>query len=389
MANTLTSLIPTIYAALDVVSRELVGFIPAVSRDSSDVERAALNQSVLVPIVPAASTGENTPAVTPPDTGDQTIGNTEITISKSKHVPIRWNGEQTKGMLNAGSYNKVLQDQFSQAFRTLTNLIEVDLGSTYKFGSRAVGLAGTAPFATAGNFTDAANVRRILDENGAPQSDLQLVLSHSAMANLRGVQSSLFKVNEAGSDAMLREGRVDSLQGFAIRSSGQVATHTIGTADADYDVDLLAGYAVGDTTVHLDTGTGTHVDGDVITFAGDPNNYVIGTGAAGNGDKDLVLNQPGLRQTLADGVSCDIADDASTWKANLAFHRSAIVLATRLPAMPQGGDSAEDMITVVDPVSGLAFEIAVYRQFLQVSYHVRIAWGWKAIKPAHIAVLMG
>ena len=52
MANTLTSLFPTIYNSLDVVSREMVGYHAAVSRDTSD-ERAALNQSILVPVTQA------------------------------------------------------------------------------------------------------------------------------------------------------------------------------------------------------------------------------------------------------------------------------------------------------------------------------------------------
>src|SRR3990172_8452731 len=97
MANTLTSLVPDLYQALDTVSRELTGFIPSVTRDSG-VERAALNQSVRSIVAPAATVSDVTPGVTPTDDGDQTIGNVEILISKSRRAPFRWNGEQSLGV---------------------------------------------------------------------------------------------------------------------------------------------------------------------------------------------------------------------------------------------------------------------------------------------------
>jgi hypothetical protein len=75
--------------------------------------------------------------------------------------------------------------------------------------------------------------------------------------------------------------------------------------------------------------------------------------------------------------------------ANVAFARSAIVLATRAPAMPERGDAATDVVQVTDPATGLVFEVAEYKQFAQSVLHVRLAWGTKAIKPAHIALLLG
>ena len=387
MANTLTNLIPDLYEALDVVSREMVGMIPAVSRNSS-IERAALNETVRVPITPAASTATNTAGVTAPDTGDQTIDNVSVSISKSKHVPIRYNGEETKGLQNAGTFSSVLAQQSYQAIRALVNEMEADLwAAAYIKASRAYGTAATAPFGTAGDFSDFAGVARILDENGCPVNDRQLVLGHAAMANLRGKQSVLFKANEAGSDDMLRNGMTDRIQGMAIRHSNAVSTHTAGGMTG-FDINNGAGEAVGQTSLTYDGGTVNTTGakaGDVVTLAGDTNKYIVNT-ATTSTTGELVINAPGLRIAGADTTEMTIG---ATYTANLAFDRSAIHLVARAPAMPEGGDAAVDMTTIVDDRSGLSFEVALYKQFLQNVIHVRAAWGVAAIKQAHIATLLG
>jgi hypothetical protein len=388
-SNTLTNLIPTIYNSLDVVSREMIGFIPAVSRDTSD-ERAALNQSILVPITQAQTASDNTPAVTSPDTGDQTVASVAMSITKSKHVPIRWNGEQQKGMQNAGTYGGVLQGQFEQAFRTLANLIETDLfNAAYQGASRAYGTAGTAPFGTAGDLSDSAQLRKILDDNGCPQSDLHLVLGSSAVANLRGKQTILLKANENGSDAFRRTGAIAEvpLDGFMLHNSNSIAQVTKGTGTS-YVTSGSTAPGVG--SIALVTGSGTVLAGDVVTFAADANNkYVVNTGVAAPGT--IALGAPGALTTIATANAMTIGN---SYTPNIGFTRSAIQLITRAPAMPIGpdgrpADSAEDSIMVTDPISGITFEILLYKQFRQMVFHVAVAWGATAIKPNNIGILMG
>lgn len=387
MANTLTGLIPDFHEAMDVISRELVGMIPAVTRDSR-VDRVAIGQNVTIPVTRAAGTSAtNTPAVTAPDTGDDTVDNVQVAITKSKHQPIRFNGEETLGLSNAGTFSSILADRTYQAMRKLVNEIEVDLWTAgYQGSSRAYGTAGTTPFATAADMSDFAGVRRILEENGAPQNDLQLVLGHAAVANLRGKQSGLFKVNEAGSADMLRNGMTDRIMGLALRHSDAVGVHTKGAATGAL---INGAEAVGQTTLTLDTitvNTTGILAGDIVTTAADTvNKYVVNTGLVATSG-DIVIGGPGLRIAAPDNNAVTVGNN---YTANLAFDRSAILLAARMPAMPQGGDMAEDVTAITDPVSGLTFEFALYKQFLQNVIHVRLAWGVKNIKPAHVATLIG
>lgn len=383
-ANTLTRLIPDLYAGMDVVSRELVGMIPSVMRNSS-AERAALNEPIVYHIAPAATATDNTQAMTVPEPADQTIGNDIMTISKSRNVAFGYVGEEQKGLNNGPGFLSVQADQFAQALRTLVNEIEVDLWTAGALGaSRAYGIAGTTPFGS--NLGDAAQVRKILDDNGCPASERSLVINTAAGASLRTL-AQLTKANEAGTTLTLRQGELLDIHNLSVKESAGVNTRAVGTAASATTNN--AGYAVGATTIILaSAGTGTIIAGDLVTFAGDTNKYQVVTGDADvSGGGTIVLAAPGLRVAIP-AAATNITVVALAVR-NLAFCRSAIHLVTRAPAMPKGGDIASETMMLTDPRSGLTFEVRVYKGYGKVRYQVGAAWGVKAVKTPHIAALLG
>jgi hypothetical protein len=378
MSNTITGLLPTLYEALDVVSREQVGFIPACTLDAQ-AARGAVGQTVLSHIAPAATTGDVTPGTFPPDDGDQTIGSVSVIITRSKYSPIRWSGEETRGLNTGPGLASIRVNQVAQSIRTLCNLIEVDMASLIAKASRATGTAGTTPFAT--TVADSSNLRQILIDNGAPTTDLQMVINTTAGAKM-GALTQLTKANEAGTDSLLRQGILGNLHGFDIRESAGLQVVTAGTG-ASYQINNGGGYAVGATSLAVDTGSGTILAGDVFTLAGDTNQYEVAT-ALGAGV--VVIAAPGLRKAVADNTALTLA---ASYNPSCGFARSALILATRAPALPEEGDSADDRTIVTDPRSGLSFELALYKQYKRVKYELAIAWGYQNVKPEHSALLLG
>lgn len=385
MANTLTAIAPVIFEAMDIVARERVGLIRAVNRNSS-VERAAVGQTVTYPVVPAITGEDITPGNDPADSGDQTIGSGSMTISKSRAFPIRWTGEEEQ-LLRTGDVaqlNNVHRNRFAQAFRAATNEIENDLAGLHIEASRAFGTAGTTPFGTINEMDDLAETLRILRDNGAPDSDTSAVLGSAAIAKLQGYQSFMFKRNEG---QPVSDDQIPTIFGAKVYDSAQIKTFTKGTGSGA--TTNAVGYSVGATTITLaSAGTGTILAGDAITFNGDSNVYIVKTGDASTADGGtIVLQAPGLRQAIpASATNITVVGNSAR---NMVFHRNAIQLVTRMPALPTGGDSGNDRITVPDPVSGLQFEVAAYRQYRRVKYEVAIAWGVEVSKPEFLALLLG
>lgn len=376
MGKPLTDLMPTLYAALDIVSREIVGFVPAVAVNAAPTT-AALGEDIQIPKTTTAEAEDIVPGK-PSDNGDPDLDHLKMTIQKSRMVAVKWNGEQQLGVSNSGTYNAILAGQFAQSMRTLANEVDADLAALYVGASRAHGTPGVTPFKD--GIADAPMTRKILADNGAPLTDLQMVVDTTIGAYLRS-NAQLTKANEAGSDATLRRGELLQLSGFSIRESAQIRTHVAGSITGDALVNNADGYGRGASVIAVDGMSAVNLKaGDLISFGGG-SRYVLEQPSSAT---PLAIAAPGLMSAVADDTAVSVVGN---YVPSLAFDRNALQLVARAPAMPQGGDEADDVTTITDPVSGISFQVAVYRGYRQVRYEVGLAWGVKLIKPEHVAIL--
>jgi len=380
MANVLTDLAADLYKAADVVGRELSGAITSATINADGSERVALNDVVRAHFTRAVTPVDNAPSMTIPEGVDQTVDSKTLSITKSRGVQIPWTGEDIRHVNNGSGFETIYGDQIRQAMRSIVNEIEIDLvTSAYLGASRAFGTAGTTPFGS--NFDEVAELRKILVDNGAPMNDVTMVLNTAAGTKLRNL-AQLQKANENGTDQLLRNGVLLDLQGIMLKESAGIQLPAVGTG-ASYLVNNASGYPIGATAITVDGGTGTILAGDIVTFAGDTNKYVVASALASN---VVTLAATGLRKAVADNAALTVVA-AST--RNVVFHRAALELAIRPPAMPNGGDAAVDAITVQDPFSGLVFEVRAYKGFQKAMFNVSAAWGTKLWKPEFAAVLLG
>lgn len=376
MANTLTNLIPDAYVALDVVSRELTGFLSSVTRDAT-ADRVAEGQTVRSFIAPKNSAaGDIAPSMTAPTAANQTIGNSAITIQKQRFAPFSWTGEEEYAVDQGPGFLNIRQAQIAQAIRTLVNEMEAQV---YDIAapdvSRSVGAAAGTPFSS--DFDLVADLKKILDDNGAPSTNRSLIINTADGAALRQL-TTLTNVNQAGDNATLRDGELLNLFGFSVKESAQVSS----IADSGVTgtkINKGAGYAAGTTALDIDGGSGTIDVGDIVTIGSF--NYGVAAATASL----LTLNAPGLQAAVADNDTITVLADSAR---ALGFSQDAICLATRLPEAPRDGDQALGREVVTDPRSGISLELVKWPGYDMNTYHVRVSYGVSVISPEHLGAIL-
>lgn len=392
MANTLTltGFTELLYEARDIVANEPCALVDSVMVNSGS-EGVSINGTVqsFRTASPTLNTS-HTPAMTVPDGDDQTLTVETLTIDQVARVSIPFKGEVWKQIENTAGREAVRDALFAQAIRKMRNAIEAHVGTVIKNGaSRAVGTAGTTPFASSHALINDA--RRILVDNGCPVEDgsVSLVLDTAAGVNLRNL-SHIYKVNESGSSEPLRRVVLLDMSGIAIKESAGIASHTKGTLGGS-PTSASAGFALGATSITLtaSVGTGTIVAGDALSIANDTGNvYIVKTG---NSDVStggtIVLNDPGLRK--ATGASTRALTLAANYTGNVVFHKNSVELAIRPPAMPPGGDLASDRMTIQDPKTGLVFEAALYPGYGMNVVELCCYYKAKVWKPEFVATILG
>lgn len=383
--NNLTALMPTFFAGLNKVQQEQTDTIDAVSQNVA-LEQAVIGQTITFPIA-KSSTLSDTQYAGVPDPNGETPDTGTLTLEFSKSGLFKYNGEEIQQLQLGGVYSNYYADQLAQRIRALRKAVSDSIMTKAVLGAcRVLGTPGTAPFATVNVLSDFAGPNKILNDNGAPGVDRHMILGTAAVANIQGIQATLFRANEAGSDRLLRTGSIGSVEGFAVGMDTQIKTTTpTGTSVGNKNASSVA---AGDMTFVLDSsGTGTPVAGDSFYFTGDTEHrYVVKSYASAT--RIVTVNNPGIMEAHSSVV---LVFNTTAGAPNLFFTRDAITLIARQPLLPYNGPSGQllDLTTIPDPRSGLTYQVAMWQSGRTIVIEIALVWGVGITNPQDLGILWG
>jgi hypothetical protein len=364
MAYTITNLLPKVLKYGLKNLRENAIFSKYINTDYSPQPSEKFRTvDVVVPTVMSAA-GDVTAGTHPTQTA--TPSTVAIGLTNWKEVGFKLDAKT----INEMDTKSFIAGQAGEALRQVTNAVDdsiITLRSTlYNFA----GLAANTPDALG----DITECNRRLDDSLAPDDPgtRTLVLSSRVNESLMSV-TGLVQADAIGNAATMITGKMGQRMGFNIEKNQRlrtVQTPAVGTSNGAYLVDQ-ADHAAGDTTVNIDTGTGTITAGSYFTVAGDSTTYRCAALVTPGGADSTLTYTPAAVVAWADDAA--ITEQAQAYIGGIAFHRDWVSLASRPVALTQNYPGVV-IATEVDPISGLVLQLK--NEYLG---HWQEGWSWSIL----------
>jgi hypothetical protein len=378
MANNFTSVIPKIIAKGLLTLRE-TAMMPQLVNSDFGTEVKQIGSTIDFPLPFPQVANDVVPSagpVTPANTTNPTV---QLVLNKWKYTDFFLTDKE----LHEIDTNNFKGMQIAEAARSLANIVNSDILSEYKGIYGYVGTAGTTPFAS--DTTAATNARKVLAAQLCPKGNRKGVLNADAEANALSLQAFQF-VNQAGTDATMREGEIGRKFGIDWYMEDAAPTHsstplTAGAATVNGVNAVGAGSSDGGRTGTLSIAKATNasplVKGDVISIAGDSQTYVVTadtTLAVGN---TTVPIAPALKKATAGG---EVVTLKASHVVNMVFDPRAFAFANR-PAEDGVFTGGNEFGQLQDPVTGINLALEVSRQNHQTRWEFSILYGVKLLMP--------
>jgi hypothetical protein len=374
MANDLSSLAETAIVRATIALRNNSVTPRLVSSDFQG-DAAKKDQIISVPVHPAiplqnvtAGRGSyNTPT-------DITPSDIPITLDNWKEAVFSLSDKE---IAEIDTDAKVLPPTMDRA--VIAHGDGVDTWVLLKLAQSAYTAAANSGPAVAADIVD---MRTALNVNNVDPRERRAVYSHTLDGELMKVAAFQNADQRGDTDGMM-EGQLGRKFGFDNWSSGNMPTITKGDA-ATRTVNgahtATPGFSGGLSTIATTGGTGDHLPGDLITFAGDTQVYCCESVAAGGVS---VTISPMLKISLTGGEAVSYAGGYATSAVGaLGFHRSAFALATRpLQTQTTPGTIVSQ---ATDSVSGVSLRMTIEYANKQVYWSIDMLYGGRVVYPEAI-----
>jgi hypothetical protein len=361
MANTNTNIMPKILARGLKVLREKASMIRLVNGDYS-ADAARKGQTIDVPVPTSTTVSDVTPSNVLPVPGNKNYDVVQVPLDKwRKNDPFHLTDKEL-GEIDGNQH--FIPMAVDEAVRALAVDANQHVFAQYKGVFGYTGTAGTTPFAT--TVQGATQGRKKLNQQKCPGDNRRGMLDFDAEAQFLEL-AQFSDADKAGENTVKIQGEMGRKFGADWYADNDVPTHTAGTGAGFL---VVGAHSAGDDTIAVDTGTGTILEGDVVTFAGHTQTYAV-TEALSGGSFTIY---PPLQAAVADNGAVTLK---ASHVVNLMFHRDAFAFATR--TLQDEGDA--NVLTIQDPQTLLVLRLEKIRQYKQTMWEFDILYGAKLVRP--------